>query len=335
MRLAVVGAAIVLMACGSGQTATDSSPVAQSPGPLGDTWTYDGTSWHRAATTGPSPRYMASVAFDAARDVYVLFGGNTPKGPSDETWTWDGRIWKLMHPAHKPPARHGAAMAYDDARHVVVLYGGLVSDNAEGHETGDTWDWNGADWTQNDAGPGAPRERRGAEMVAAQGRLILFGGNVFNTTYFGDAWSWDGHVWSIADSAPRPPGRGGAAAAWDPADSALLVYGGSGFNAAGGPGALGAPLADLWSLTGGSWRLLASGPGKLAFANAMWDARAERFVVLLGMTCPNPTAAAWAWDGKTWTELANPGLPARWGASLGQAPNGHALLFGGSNESGC
>jgi len=105
-------------------------------------------------------------------------------------------------------------------------------------------------------------------------------------------------------------------------------------NAAAGPGALGTPLADGWSLTNGAWKKLdAEGPGQLEYANAI--SSTSRFTVLLGMHCPNPSDAAWAWDGTSWSRGAKPGMSARWGAALAQAPDGTALLFGGSNEKGC
>jgi hypothetical protein len=57
-------------------------------GPLGDTWTWDGAVWRGATGTGPSSRYGAALAHDAARDDFVLFGGQTAKGASNETSTW-------------------------------------------------------------------------------------------------------------------------------------------------------------------------------------------------------------------------------------------------------
>ena len=53
------------------------------------------------------------------------------------------------------------------------------------------------------------------------------------------------------------------------------------------------------------------------------------------MPCPNPSDAAWAWDGMAWSKVVSPGIPARWGAATAQDKDGKALLFGGSNERGC
>jgi len=304
-RGAWIAAAVLLAACGGSPGAAQATPTRQTPGPLGDTWTGDGAVWHRAAGAGPTARYQAALAYDSKHNVFVLFGGQTSKGTSDDTWTWDGK-------------------------------GGHIPDQAEGYDANDTWTWDGSDWVQVDTGPGPPPERQGLSLITAGDRIILFGGRHINAVYFGDAWSWDGKRWSRIDVPPRPPGRGTAAVAWDPVDSSLFVFGGSGFNATAGPGAQGTPLSDGWTLTRGVWtQLNGFGPGRLAYANAMWDRAGTRVVVLLGMRCPDPSNAAWAWDGKAWSQLANTPIPPRWGATVAQGTDGKALLFGGSNAAGC
>src|SRR5439155_20584824 len=321
-------------ACGGSQSAAEPSPRPHTPGSLGDTWIGDGTTWHQVSVMGPKPRYSASFAYDAQNHTDVLFGGQTTQGSSDETWTWDGAKWTEMMPVHKPPARRAAAMAYDPAHQVVVLYGGLVQDRNEGIAASDTWTWDGSDWTMVSPKTDSPGDREGPVMVTAGNRILLFGGRWYNVKYFGDVWAWDGKTWSRVDRDPTPPGRGNPAATWDPIDSSLFIFGGSGFNSSAGPGALGTPLGDAWSLTGGKWtQVNSSGAGRLAFANAMWDGK--KIVVLLGMPCPNPSGDAWGWDGKAWLKLASPGISARYGAASAESPDGKALLFGGSDEPGC
>jgi hypothetical protein len=165
-RTALLAAGIFLLAgCGSMPVAALPTPSAETPGPLGDTWTLAGGVWHRVAASGPTPRYLAALAYDADNQTYVLFGGQTAKGTSDETWVWNGTLWKAPSPLHRPPPRMDAAMAYDPAHRVVVLYGGLIPDQNEGAEARDTWTWNGTDWTEADVGPGSPGSRRGSRAV--------------------------------------------------------------------------------------------------------------------------------------------------------------------------
>ena len=332
---------LLVAACG-GSPATSvakSSASPRAPGPLADTWTWDGAAWHATTSSGPSARYAAAIAYDERHKTYVLFGGQTQHGSSDETWLWDGKKWTAANPAHKPTARRNPSMAYDRQHQTVVLYGGLVQDTGEGNPAADTWSWDGTDWSVLGASSVAG-QRLGASLVTADSKLILFGGAVaYNYSLYADAYSWDGHVWTNIDREPRPPGRYGAAAAWNPGDSSLLVFGGNGADPNAGGGAAGTPLADIWSLKDGAWtHIAASGPPHTGQPNAIWQPNPGRFLVVFGMagaTCPNPTNAMWAWDGTAWSQLANASAPARWGAALAQAPDGSALVFGGSDEPGC
>src|SRR5437667_1745101 len=51
-----------------------------------ETWLWDGVSWGLCATGGPSPRTGHAMAYDAARNQVVLFGGALNPGNSAETW---------------------------------------------------------------------------------------------------------------------------------------------------------------------------------------------------------------------------------------------------------
>ena len=45
---------------------------------FGDTWAWDGEHWRQRQDIGPSPRHTPAMAWDAARDRAVLFGGDSP-----------------------------------------------------------------------------------------------------------------------------------------------------------------------------------------------------------------------------------------------------------------
>ena len=294
-----------------------------------------GVSWRQVTGPHPSPRYAASLAYDAARRVFVLFGGQSASVSYDETWIFDGASWKKMSPGHRPPPRRGAAMAYDPQLKVLVLYGGLVPDRAEGTEASDTWTWDGLDWTEASADNDGPGHRNDPGMVTTGDGVILFGGHMGNIMYFGDAWTWGGKDWSRADRPPRPSGRGEPAVAWNPDESSLFVYGGLGVRAGAGPGNRGVPLGDAWSMKDGAWtQLQVAGPPTTTDANAVWDASARSAVVMFGIVCPNPVAAAWAWNGAVWKRSTLP-VPARWRAAVAEDPAGRAVVFGGSDEVGC
>ena len=67
-----------------------------SAGFLGDTWSWDGTAWRQLATSGPEPRGMGYLAYDARRDRVVLFGGRKgwPDGDLNDTWEFESEVWQ-------------------------------------------------------------------------------------------------------------------------------------------------------------------------------------------------------------------------------------------------
>ena len=61
---------------------------------------------------------------------------------------------------------------------------------------GDTWTWNGTDWTQRaPAQSPPPRYDHAMAYDSARQRLVLFGG--ITPDFLADTWTWDGSTWSI------------------------------------------------------------------------------------------------------------------------------------------
>jgi hypothetical protein len=114
---------------------------------FGDTWSWDGSVWTKLSpSSSPPARSFASMAYDATRGETVLFGGIGADGETlDDTWVWDGTTWLQRHPDVSPPPRWSSGMAFDVALGETVLFGGAASDGV--HNYGDTWTWDGSEWT--------------------------------------------------------------------------------------------------------------------------------------------------------------------------------------------
>jgi hypothetical protein len=86
---------------------------------LGDTWTWNGSSWsRRRPSNAPEPRCCFKMAYDAARREVVLYGGISPLADGsyfEDTWTWDGLTWTEQHPVTTPgiAAYYGMAEGRD------------------------------------------------------------------------------------------------------------------------------------------------------------------------------------------------------------------------------
>jgi hypothetical protein len=145
----------------------------QTGNSTGDTWEWDGTTWtQRAVINGPSARQCHAMAYDSARGVTVLVGGE-PGG--DETWEWNGMEWTQRAVgalALSGRILHG--MAFDSARGVTVLVGGARS----ALTPGETWEWNGNVWTERvfSGGPPFTRFRHAIVYDSLQRNTVLFGG---------------------------------------------------------------------------------------------------------------------------------------------------------------
>lgn len=121
-------------------------------------------SWTQVGySTAPSARENSFTAYDAATRSTVLFGGYNGDSVLGDTWTWDG-TWRSMLPATSPSPRQGSAIAYNGAAENVVLFGCSTVPFVAGMAYGDTWTWDGTNWTQQFP-PVSPSPRQWATVV--------------------------------------------------------------------------------------------------------------------------------------------------------------------------
>lgn len=209
----------------------------------------------------PSARNGYGLAYDAANQQVVLFGG-TEQGTNkllNDTWLWDGSSWTLQSPALSPPPRSLMGMAYHAGTGTVVMFGGETPGPlATPNHFGDTWVWNGKTktWTQKGAGPSP---RFDSAMSSFGSDVILFGGVFAQTaafvvvdgTAYGDTWLWDGNAWHQKAPVHSPSPRFASSIAYDSVrNQAVLIAGilplsksNSGYT-------------DTWGWNGADWQAL-------------------------------------------------------------------------------
>lgn len=147
-----------------------------------------------------------AMAFDEARGRLLVFGGTGPEdgAPAADRrslWAWDGQAWERLS-TDGPTARHEASLVYDAARQRIVLYGGRRGTFPNEVLLDDTWEWDGAAWTERaTSGPGA-RVHQAMAYDRARSRVVLFGGyQVSLTQELRDVWEWDGAAWTLTTAA--------------------------------------------------------------------------------------------------------------------------------------
>ena len=279
--------------------------------------------WMQRSVSGsPSARSWHAMAFDSARGVCVVYGGDTR-----EPWEWNGAVWTGRNVLGPERLHFGTAMAYDSARGVSVVFGGFKD-----VYTNETWEWNGSEWTQRLVA--APSRREGHRMVfdSLRGVTVLFGGGRSSLEALGDTWIWNGSTWTQRTvSGPSP--RLFYAMAYDSTRHVTVLY--------GGMTSSGDANSDTWEWDGSQWtqRLVAAPPPRHSAA-MVYDSD-RHVMVLFGGAVPGPgpydvtvSDETWEWDGSAWTrrEVVN-GPSSRIGHAMAYDSARHAtVLFGGLND---
>jgi N-acetylneuraminic acid mutarotase len=231
--MATLGNKIVLFGGCGGRTST-----SECTSLLGDTWTFDGSTWTSVPVNGVSPAARAGHSMASLNGSVVLFGGYDGTKEFDDTWTFDGSSWSLVVTrGATPPARSGSPLATLGGK--LVLFGGWDGTS----DLDDTWTFDGQTWTQVVIHGTTPPARRLHAMAGADGIAVLFGGLHDFLVARGDAWSFDGTSWTALPIGPDP--RGGSAMAF--VAGKLILFGGSDRSFI---------YDDTWSFNGNTWSKL-------------------------------------------------------------------------------
>ena len=309
-----------------GLAAASAHDVASAVGPPPSTWV--------ALTPGaqPSAYYQQSMAYDAAHNELVVFGGQaflTPFPATNETWVYTNSNWQKLTPVHNPPARYGATLTYDPKIDRVVLFGGY-SLPADVGALNDTWTFDGTDWTQITAGP-VPGTRGNASAtfdVATQSVLLFGGYRDTPPTNLNDTWTFNGSVWAQASPVHTPMARWGASLAYDGANNNSVLFGGN-----SGAGF----INDTWTYNGSDWvQSFPTHSPSIRNAAAMTYDVGSGNVVLVGGTDSVPTYFndQWTFNGVDWTSVPTGGPGGRkFGTMTYDEALNRVVLYGGTNVS--
>jgi hypothetical protein len=261
----------------------------------------------------PDARFDVAMAYDAARRVTVLFGGNPGNGHLfTDTWTWDGSRWTKQHPKLNPSLRT-PGMAYDAARQHIVLFGTpLQLGETASVPAGEAWTWDGQNW-QKEASGTTPSARYQPRMTYDTSRnvVILFGGRGRPNEFFSDTWAWDGVSWTQLSATIPGLGDGGTigAMAYSPTASRVVLYEFPGGNPSD---------RHLWLFDGSVWTqrpVTTTAMPEDGFGIVYADAL-HKLVLFGGEDAAIPPSTRsvksdmWLWDGVTWTRQQTALAPA-------------------------
>jgi hypothetical protein len=323
-----------------------SHPVAPAPsfapatGPPGlPPW----TNLSPGLTSQPAGRFSGSATWDANDSEVVLFGGIPSGGGAlRTTWTFANGSWKPGTPhsltaANSPSARWGASLAYDASDGYVLLFGGR---SIQGGLLNDTWTYSAGTWKNiTNSTAGAPPGRANASIAydPAVSAVVLFGGRS-PTSLFNDTWEYHAARWtSVGSPSPTPTNtpahRSGGSLAFLSSANALVLFGGTGFQAG-----TYAPLSDTWLFQTTGWQTISPPHNPTARAMGALAPLPNGTIMLFGGAGAGaPVADTWLFNGADWLNISSSvGAPPSPRSASAIAPvtvsgsNGFILLFGGN-----
>jgi RHS repeat-associated protein len=309
----------------SGAGGSDALVVSSVFGTLAPslTWT------QKCSPSVPRASNGANMAYDAARQQIVLFGGydQNTNTISSETWIWDGTSWAQRFPQASPPARTSFAMTYDAARNQILMFGGAIGPAI----ANDTWVWDGANWTQKFPATSPPPRAHASLVFDTQlQKAILIDGSNGSPNSYDEAWAWDGTNWSLV--APPPTARSAFGAGYDPMHHQTVVFGG-GYCLGNGCSF----YNDTELFDGTAWTSsLVGGPQTPRQGLRMaFDTAIGKTLLFGGSGVSNAPADndTWIWDGASWTQVFPAASPAArsYFAMAYDAARSQVVLFGGTD----
>lgn len=207
---------IALLVCALAACGDDSSNIVDgSPG--ADT-TVDGplrVHWELVSASGPMTFEASYVGTLGGR--VVLFGGEG----SQETWIFDGSAWTQQHPTTSPFARSNGVLVAQNGR--AILTGGVGRPPGGSIDVlGETWAFDGTDWTQLADSTLPKRQSMAATAIGDQ--IVVFGGATPSAGRLDDGYllSSSGGAWS---EIPKMPAARRAAAMTTIGDAAYMTGG--------------------------------------------------------------------------------------------------------------
>lgn len=315
-----------------------------------DTWSFNGSGWLRAATTGPAWVASPLLAPDTvANDLVMLPDAGYSSGGtrlSNTTYVFQAGVWQsLPTSAARPPGRPqlGAYDAHDGYLIVLTVAFPGVGSEGSGFLGRFTWGYSNGTF-QNRTGTGSvaieyaspPNDPATVSAYVGPSSPIVYDPADQEVVFFGgpsmhETWVFQHSSWRELALTVYPSGRYGDALGYDARDGYVVLFGGYNSTA----------LGDTWEFVADRWTELTPSPAPPPRVGAYlsYDDRDGYLLLIGGRTLWQASSFAaegwfadsWAYRGGTWSNLtssagAPPGVPI--GPPVYDNSTGSVLLFG-------
>ena len=215
---------------------------------LNDTWEWNGAAWTKAADNGLPSRIHFVLAYDAARQAVLLFGGISAKGQwYRDTWAWNGTRWTQTSIAPIPEGIIGRAMVTDTGA-IVLMVASPDTIGCGSLHRATLYELRGDGWAAiSEPGPCFGPASPAAIAWTPDGVLLYSGWNGPDANGPIVSALWRGGVWRSVDGAPGRRRSGNSA--YDAVRRRVVHVGGE--TDAG-------PLGDTWESDGARWTRVSS-----------------------------------------------------------------------------
>lgn len=277
---------------------------AKEESKFSDTWEWDGEKWELKATSGPSARAYASMAFDKKRGITILHGGRRKRIDSNltdtlaDTWSWDGKKWKLLKEKGPFTADHHK-LVYNDKRGTMLTFGGLDGEKI----TNDLWEWDGKEWhLLSSTGP-PPNAAYGMVYDKDRDTVLIYGGLNIGKLYT-EIWEWDGRKWDLVAEPYVNKSLDHHIMIYDEARNQIISFGGKNHQA----------LDGNWTLVLRGklmTEISCEGPEARILHNMVYDSKRKMAVLFGGMRRVKrqdgeewfSLGDTWIWNGELWKQI--------------------------------
>jgi hypothetical protein len=325
--------------------------------PSNETWAFASNVWTRLTpATSPGARSGHAMAFDAARNEILMYGGSGTSA-STEFWRFDGTTWTQLPSTTQPNpgSQFNPRMVFNSADNLVYLFVNNPAPRA--------WIWNGASWTQ---GPSMPFHPISVTFNQSTSSMLLVSPTGQFAEYVGGtqppvAWTTPNSAppvssgfslaplpnrsflvtlasaanpnvanaasyrvnttsgWQpIASTKPHPSASVDMALAFHPPGQHTVFFGGAQREGL-------TPLNQTWTLRGERWKRFETNqpvPGSRV-RSQMAFVPTRGVTALVGGTPGD--SSAWAWTGDGWTFSAGLGITGELGTPAVFDPSRQAL----------
>lgn len=257
--------------------------------------------------TGPRSILPYAMDFSPPLKESILFADRT-----GETWAYGAGSWTNLTPSlgQAPPPGGPAFMAWDPGDG-----GMLLLDTVSGLAASQTWLFKSGTWSNLSTNQSALFNSSfyslsyGLTTDSADNAVLMFGGGFNNGTTAAPTWEFKAGLWHLLSPKHEPPGRKVATVSDDPADAAVLLFGG--YNVTNNVLRV---LNDTWLFKGGDWVQVTRSTRTPALfaANAAPEGNNGPIVMWGGLTqnyttYPIDNNETWSFSNGSWTQVAAKG----------------------------